>query len=165
MSLAATAGVLGAVAVAGTVAWLASQVYDDASFVAIDHASRLDGIKNTHLAIMDDLDGGYGRLLAGEIGVGEYVEMANASSDRVRSLISEAKAATPRNEWRDSYRAYVEALRQYDVHVRDTVEVASAMAGSGGQEFRSIASAMESASASKTAAVDRIIQSEMARPD
>ena len=163
MRLMAAASVLGAVAVAGTVAWLATQVYD-ASLVAIDHASRLDGIKKAHLSIMDDLDGGYGRLLAGEIGAGEYVAMANASSDRVRSLMSEASAASPQNEWRESYKAYVKALQHYDAYIRGTVEVASAMSGKGGQEFSSLASAMESASASKTAAVDRIIQSDMARP-
>lgn len=170
--LAVTAGILGAVTAASFAVWLVPQGYDSPSFVVTDHAAHLDGVKNIHATIAADLDGGYARLLAGEIRADEYAVMAEASSEQVRSLIIDTVSADPPAEWQESYSAYVEALRQYNTYIRETVAAAAgeaAAAGaaspSGGQgDAEGPGQAGEEASRYRDAADALAARSDQARP-
>lgn len=162
--LVVTAGILGAVTAASFAVWLVPQGVESPSFVVTDHEAHLDGVKNIHTTIMGDLDAGYGRMLAGEIEADEYAIMAEASSEQVRSLIIETIAVDPPAEWRESYGAYVEALRQYNTYIRETAAAATVIAGGGDQGVAALEEALARASKYRTAAVDLILQSDGARP-
>jgi len=162
--LAVTAGILGAVTAASFAVWLVPQAAENPSFIVTDHGAHLDGVRNIHTTIMDDMDAGYGRMLAGEIEADEYAAMAVVSSEQVRSLIIETITVDPPAEWRESYGAYVEALRQYNTYIRETVAVATEIAGGGDQGIAALEEAFAEASKYKTASVDLILQSDNARP-
>ena len=169
--LAVTAGILGAVTAASFAVWIVPQGAEEASFVVTDHGAHLDGVKNIHATIMDDMDEGYGRMLAGEIEADEYAVMAEASSEQMRAMIVGTISADPPAEWRQSYEAYIEALRQYNTYIRETAAVAAKIAaggagGGGGGErgAEELARDLDAASRYKTAAIDLIIESDRARP-
>lgn len=169
--LAVTAGILGAVTAASFAVWIVPQGAEEASFVVTDHGAHLDGVKNIHATIMDDMDEGYGRMLAGEIEADEYAVMAEASSEQMRAMIVGTISADPPAEWRQSYEAYIEALRQYNTYIRETAAVAAKIAaggagagGGGEQGAEELARDLDAASRYKTAAIDLIIESDRARP-
>ena len=162
--LAVTAGILVAVTAASFAVWVVPQGPDGPSLVVSDHEAHLDGVKNIHAIIMDDLDEAYGRLLSGGIGPAEYGEMADASSGQVRQLIIDTVSADPPNEWLESYEAYVEALRQYNTYIRETTVVASAIEEAGHLAADAVAESAESAAAYGPAVEGLIARSDSARP-
>ena len=120
-----TIGVLAAITMASFVFWFLPQ-NSEITFVVSDFESHLDGVKNVHVVISEAVDMEFQNLLDRNISPKEYIEQAEISSVQINSQIIQLVKSKATEEWLESYISYIEALKQYNTYVRETI-VAAAM--------------------------------------
>ena len=119
-----TIGVLAAITMASFVFWFLPQ-NSEITFVVSDFESHLDGVKNVHVVISEAVDMEFQNLLDGNISPKEYIEQAEISSVQINSQIIQLVKSKATEEWLESYISYIEALKQYNTYVRETIVAAT----------------------------------------
>jgi len=119
-----TIGVLAAITMASFVFWFLPQ-NSEITFVVSDFESHLDGIKNVHVVISEAVDTEFQNLLDGNISPKEYIEQAEISTVQINSQIIQLVESKATEEWHESYISYIEALKQYNTYVRETIVAAT----------------------------------------
>jgi len=119
-----TIGVLAAITMASFVFWFLPQ-NSEITFVVSDFESHLDGVKNVHVVISEAVDMEFQNLLDGNISPKEYIEQAEISSVQINSQIIQLVKSKATEEWFESYISYIEALKQYNTYVRETIVAAT----------------------------------------
>ena len=119
-----TIGVLAAITMASFVFWFLPQ-NSEITFVVSDFESHLDGVKNVHGVISEAVDTEFQNLLDGNISPKEYIEQAEISSVQINSQIIQLVKSKATEEWLESYISYIEALKQYNTYVRETIVAAT----------------------------------------
>jgi len=119
-----TIGVLAAITMASFVFWFLPQ-NSEITFVVSDFESHLDGVKNVHEVISEAVDTEFQNLLDGNISPKGYIEQAEISSVQINSQIIQLVESKATEEWHESYISYIEALKQYNTYVRETIVAAT----------------------------------------
>jgi len=119
-----TIGVLAAITMASFIFWFLPQ-NSEITFVVSDFESHLDGVKNVHVVISEAVDMEFQNLLDGNISPKEYIEQAEISSVQINSQIIQLVKSKATEEWLESYISYIEALKQYNTYVRETIVAAT----------------------------------------
>jgi len=119
-----TIGVLAAITMASFVFWFLPQ-NSEITFVVSDFESHLDGVKNVQEVISEAVDTEFQNLLDGNISPKEYIEQAEISSVQINSQIIQLVESKATEEWHESYISYIEALKQYNTYVRETIVAAT----------------------------------------
>ncbi len=119
-----TIGVLVVITMASFVFWFLPQ-NSEMTFVVSDFESHLDGVKNVHVVISEAVDTEFQNLLDGNISPKEYIEQAETSSLQINSQIIQLVESKATEEWHESYISYIEALKQYNTYVRETIVAAT----------------------------------------
>ena len=122
--IALTIGVLGAITIASFLIWILPQS-TEMTFVVTNFEVHLDGIKNIHGAIQDTVDSEFQNLLDEKISPQAYIEQAEGSSSQINSQIIQLINSQPSEEWQESYKNYLESLRNYNSYIRETIVVAN----------------------------------------
>ncbi len=116
--------ILIAISIASFSVWMIPQ-NNQISFVVTDFASHLDGVKNIHKIIIEDLESEFNNLLEGEISTTEYIQIAEVSSTQINSQIIQIVESKASEEWQESYLKYLEALRKSNSFIRETIVYAN----------------------------------------
>lgn len=124
-----TIGILGAITAASFIIWIVPQT-EPMSFVVSDFRAYLDGVENVRDAIIGDLDAKFQAMTLGEISPDEYVEMAESAITQINTQIVGVIDSDPPREWEASYTVYIDALRQTNSYILETI-VAAETVGSG----------------------------------
>ncbi len=156
-----TAVILGSITVASFLVWMIPQTYD-AAFVVTDYENHLDGIKNIHSVITEDIDTEFQKLVDGEISPDEYISMAETSNSQINSQIINIVESNPTEEWQDSYISYMDSLKQSNTYIRETIVFAN-MIKEGAAES-SLENTLESINQLKNEAENLIQASDDSRP-
>ncbi len=119
-----TIGVLVVITMASFVFWFLPQ-NSEITFVVSDFESHLDGVKNVHVVISEAIDTEFQNLLDGNISPKWYIEQAEISSVQINSQIIQLVESKATEEWHESYISYIEALKQYNTYVRETIVAAT----------------------------------------
>lgn len=119
-----TIGILAAITIASFAFWFLPQ-NSEMTLVVSDFESNLDGVKNIHEAISESNDMEFQNLLKGGISPQEYIELAESSTEQINSIIIQLVESKPTEEWFESYINYIEALKQYNSYVRETIVIAN----------------------------------------
>jgi len=119
-----TVGILGVITIASFLVWTIPQTYDT-TFVVSDYENHLNGVKNIHNTITDDLDNEFQKLVEGSITPEEYIQMAETSTSQINSQIIEIVESNPTEEWQESYIEYMESLKQSNTYIRETMVFAN----------------------------------------
>ncbi len=119
-----TIGVLAAITMASFIFWFLPQ-NSEITFVVSDFESHLDGVKNVYGVISEAVDTEFQNLLDGNISPKEYIEQAEISSVQINSQIIQLVESKATEEWHESYISYIEALKQYNTYVRETIVAAT----------------------------------------
>ena len=119
-----TIGILGAITAGSFLAWSIPQSYDT-TFVVSDYENHLDGVKNIHSVITEDLDNEFQKLVEGSISPEEYIQMAETSTSQINSQIIEIVESNPTEDWQESYIEYMESLKQSNTYIRETIVFAN----------------------------------------
>lgn len=83
-----TVAILAAITLVSFVFWFIPQE-NEASFVVSDHENYLDGVKNIHKVLDEDIDITFQKLKDEKITPEEYISMAKTSSDQITQQISQ----------------------------------------------------------------------------
>ncbi len=119
-----TIGVLAAITLASFVFWFLPQ-NSEITFVVSDFESHLNGVKNVHGVISEAVDTEFQNLLDGNISSKGYIEQAEISTVQINSQIIQLVESKATEEWHESYISYIEALKQYNTYVRETIVAAT----------------------------------------
>jgi hypothetical protein len=122
--IAITAIILVAIATASFSVWIIPQ-NNQISFVVTDFAAHLDGVKNIHKIIIEDLELEFNGLLDGNTSPTEYIQIAEVSSTQINSQIIQIVESKASEEWQNSYLKYLESLRKSNSYVRETIVYAN----------------------------------------
>ena len=156
-----TAIILGVITAASFLVWMIPQTYD-AAFVVTDYENHLNGIKNIHLVITEDIDSEFQKLVNGKISPDEYIRMAETSNSQINSQIINLVESNPTEEWQDSYISYMDSLKQSNTYIRETIVFANML--KDGAEKSSLENTMDSVNNLKDEVNNLIQASDDARP-
>ena len=121
-----TIGILVTITLASFVFWFIPQE-NELSLVVSDYENYLDGVKNIHSILDQDIDNAFQELRNGNINPQEYKTMAQATSDQVTEQISQLVTTKPSEQWQQSYIDYMDALRKFNSQIRETIVYADIM--------------------------------------
>jgi hypothetical protein len=156
-----TVGILAVITIASFMVWVIPQ-NNQTDFQVSDFESHLDGVKAIHTTIGNDLEMEFQRMMDGNIEPQEYIAIADISSNQIKSQITQLLNSKPPDMWVDSYSQYIEALRQFNSYIRETIVTAKLMQdGKTGQELEEV---LEKAQKFKEDSTSTIKLSDMSRP-
>ncbi|KAF6243882.1 hypothetical protein C6988_01590 [Nitrosopumilus sp. b1] len=155
-----TIGILAAITIASFVIWTIPQ-NNQANFVVSDYESHLDGVKAIHQIIMEDLDDDFQNLINGTMTTQEYIDAAEGSSTQINSQIIQLVQSEVNEEWSMSYSYYMEALKNYNSHIRETIVAANKIAENVDSDIQSTLEKSQEFKESMNALIE---QSDEARP-
>ncbi|MDX1596304.1 MAG: hypothetical protein R3327_05125 [Nitrosopumilaceae archaeon] len=121
-----TIGILAAITLVSFVFWFIPQG-SELSLVVSDYENYLDGVKNIHSVLEQEIDGAFQDLRNGNISPQEYKSMAQTTSDQVTEQISQLVTTKPSEQWQQSYINYMDALRKFNSQIRETIVYADTM--------------------------------------
>lgn len=115
--------ILVSITLASFIFWLIPQE-NEATFSVSDYQNYLDGVKNVHDVLDQEIDSSFNDLIQGDISSDEYIIKAETTSDQVVEQISSLVTSKPSEEWQESYINYMDALRKFNSQIRETVVLA-----------------------------------------
>ncbi len=121
--IAVTIIILGSITLASFIFWLIPQE-NEATFSVSDYQNYLDGVKNVHGVLDQEIDSSFNDLIQGDIHSDEYIIKAETTSGQVVEQISNLVTSKPSEEWQESYINYMDALRKFNSQIRETVVLA-----------------------------------------
>ncbi len=116
--------ILSAVTLSSFLFWFIPQNSQTTFFVS-DFESHLDGIKRIHVVVTENIDTEFQNVLNGTLTPEEYIEMAEASSSQINSLIIQLVKSEAPSEWHGSYLNYIESLKNSNSFIRETIVAAN----------------------------------------
>ena len=122
--IAVTIGILATITLSSFIIWIIPQ-NSGTSYVVSDFENHLDGIKQIHNIITEDVEKEFQNVVDGKITPDEYIQIAEISSSQINSqiiLIVESRAV---EEWQESYINYMESLKQTNSYIRETIVAAN----------------------------------------
>lgn len=155
-----TIGILSAITIASFVIWTIPQ-NNQITFVVSDYETHLDGVKAIHQIIIEDLDNDFQNMINGTLTPQEYIGAAESSSTQVNSQIIQLVQSEVNDEWSKSYSDYMEALKNYNSHIRETIVAANKIAEGVDSDIQDI---LERSQEFKDRMYALIEQSDQARP-
>ena len=155
-----TIGILAAITIASFIIWTIPQ-NNQATFVVSDYESNLDGVKAIHQIIMEDLDDDFQNMINGTVTPQEYIDAAEGSSTQINSQIIQLVQSEVNDEWSMSYSYYMESLKNYNSHIRETIVAANKIAENVDSDIQST---LEKSKEFKDNMYGLIEQSDKARP-
>ena len=155
-----TIGILAAITIASFMIWTIPQ-NNQATFVVSDYESNLDGVKAIHQIIMEGLDDDFQNMINGTVTPQEYINAAEGSSTQINSQIIQLVQSEVNEEWSMSYSYYMESLKNYNSHIRETIVAANKIAEDVDSDIQST---LEKSKEFKDNMYDLIEQSDKARP-
>lgn len=115
-----TVVILVAITIASFSIWSIPQ-NNQMSFVVTDFKGHLDGIKNIHKTISDDIEQEFMNLVDGKISPEEYIQIADVASTQIKSQIIQLVESKAEDKWQDSYLKYLESLRKFNSYISETI--------------------------------------------
>ena len=97
----------------------------ETTFVVSDYGGYIDGVKNIHEVLQEEIDIDYQNLLNEKISPQSYIENAEVTSSQVTSKISEFVTSKPPEEWQDSYISYMDAMKKFNEYIGETKVLAN----------------------------------------
>ncbi len=138
-----TVAILATITLASFVFWFIPQE-NESSFVVSDYENYLDGIKNIHQVLDEEIDVSFQNLKDGKITPEEYIKSAEITSDQITQQISELVKSKPSEEWQESYINYMDALKKFNSQVRETIVYANAIGQENEEKLQSTLNKIQS---------------------
>lgn len=155
--IAATAGMLAIVTAASFAIWLVPQGPPGGTVVVSDHAANLDGVEDRRAALAAGVSGRLAGVMDGTVSAGEHAELARESSVIAKSELAALLRTQAPPEWRASYAAAAESLRELGAYMSESIAVARAAEGGGPPDTGRLEGALR-------ASAERAAESLEARP-
>lgn len=130
--VALTAALLVAVTAASFAIWLVPQGVPGGTIVVPDHAANLDGVEDRRAALAAGVSGLLEGAIAGTVSADEHAELARESAVIVKSELAGLLRTQAPPEWRASYAAAAESLRELGAYMSESITVARAAERGGG---------------------------------
>lgn len=130
--IAATAGMLALVTAASFAIWLVPQGVPGGTVVVSDHAANLDGVEDRRAALAAGVSGRLAGVMGGAVSADEHAELARESSVIAKSELAALLRTQAPPEWRASYAAAAESLRELGAYMSESIAVARAAERGGG---------------------------------
>ena len=134
----------------------------ETTFVVSDYEGYIDGVKNIHEILQEEIEIEYQNLLNGEISPSEYISAAEVTSSQVTSQISEFVTSKPPEEWQDSYISYMDAMKKFNAYVGETKILANLIENESSDE--DIEETIQKIEQLKKEANQFVINSDQTRP-
>jgi len=128
-----TAALLAAVTAASFAIWLVPQGAPGGTIVVTDHAANLDGVEDRRAALAAGVSGLLEGVMAGAVSADEHAELARESAVIAKSELAGLLRTQAPPEWRASYAAAAESLRELGAYMSESIAVARAAERDGGQ--------------------------------
>ena len=138
-----TVAILATITLASFVFWFIPQE-NESSFVVSDYENYLDGVKNIHQVLDEEIDTTFQDLKEGEITSEEYIKGAKVTSDQITQQISQLVKSKPSEEWQESYINYMDALKKFNSQVRETIVYANAIGQENEEKLETILNKIQS---------------------
>jgi hypothetical protein len=117
-----TAIILVAIFAASFLVWLIPQNVET-NFLISDYGSHLDKAKEIHLTLQTGIDQEFQNMLDEKITPEEYIQLAEISTSQVNSIIIQLVESKAPEEWHESYLNYIEALKNFNSEIRETIVI------------------------------------------
>ena len=156
-----TVGILAAITVGSFAIWMIPQ-NNQAIFSASDFENHLDGVKAIHGTVNENLEEKFQNVIDGNLSPKEYIKMAETSSSQVNSQIIQLVESGASKEWEQSYIEYIQALKQFNSYIRETIVSANLI--EDGKTGTELDNAIEKANQFKNDAMKTAKASDAARP-
>ena len=118
-----TGTILAAIFTVSFLVWIIPQNIET-SFIISDFENHLDKTKEIHLSLETGIDEEFEKMLTEKISPDEYIELAEISSTQVNSIIIQLVESKAPEEWHESYINYIEALKNFNSEIKETIVVA-----------------------------------------
>lgn len=138
-----TVAILATITLASFVFWFIPQE-NESAFVVSDYENYLDGIKNIHQILDEEIDTSFQNLKDGKITPEEYIRNAEITSEQITQQISELVKSKPSEKWQESYINYMDALKKFNSQIRETIVYANTIGQENDEKLESIQSKIQS---------------------
>jgi hypothetical protein len=117
-----TSTILAAIFAASFIVWLIPQNVET-DFIISDFGNHLDKAKEIHLTLQTGIDEEFQNMLDKKITPEEYIQLAEISTSQVNSIIIQLVESKAPEEWHESYLNYIEALKNFNSEIRETIVI------------------------------------------
>jgi len=149
---AVTAGMLAVVTAASFAIWLVPQGPPGGTVVVSDHAANLDGVEDRRAALAAGVSELLDGVRAGDVSAGEHAELARESAVIAKSELAGLLRTQAPPEWRASYAAAAESLRELGAYISESITAAEQGGGEGTDRLAEALRASEAAAAESLSA-------------
>ncbi len=115
--------ILAGITGASFLVWLIPQ-NNESTFVISDYKSFLESKKEIHQTLSSAVDDEFQKLLTKDNTPDEYITTAEISSSQINSQIMQLIESDPPEEWYESYLNYIESLKKFNLHIKETIVLA-----------------------------------------
>ena len=120
--IAVTMIILAAIFAVSFLVWLIPQNVET-NFIISDFGNHLDKAKEIHLSLQTGIDQEFQNMLDEKITPDEYIQLAEISNSQVNSIIIQLVESKAPEEWHESYLNYIEALKNFNSEIRETIVI------------------------------------------
>ena len=128
-----TIGILVAITASSFLIWIIPQNNQNI-FVVSDFETYLNNVKEIHEVLLLEIEENFQKMLNDQISPDDYIKIAEITSSQINSEIIQIVESNPPEEWYDSYFNYIEALKESNSYIRETIVVANLMKNDGNEE-------------------------------
>ena len=118
-----TITILGAITIASSAVWFIPTNFAMVEIVQ-NFDDHLDGVKNIYDSINDHNQDSFKQFLNDDITFEQYAHGVQISTDQINEQIIRLVKSQADDEWVESYVIFINALREYNSYLRDTILVA-----------------------------------------
>ena len=118
-----TITILGAITIASSAVWFIPTNFAMVEIVQ-NFDDHLDGVKNIYDSINDHNQDSFKQFLNDDITFEQYAHGVQISTDQINEQIIRLVKSQADDEWVESYVIFINALREYNSYLRDTISVA-----------------------------------------
>ena len=134
----------------------------ESTFVISDYGNYLDGVKNIHEILQEDIDTEFQNLVDGKISPDEYITITKTTTSQVTAKISEFVTSKPTKPWQESYISYMDALKKFNSYIIETEVYANLIKDNGSQE--EVSDVLKKIETLKTGSLEMARMSDTQRP-
>ena len=118
--------ILGAITVASSVVWFIPTNFTMVEVVQ-NFDDHLDGVTSIYNSINDQHQISFKQFLNDDITFEQYAYEVQVSTDQINEQIIRLVKSQASDEWIDSYSIFINALREYNSYLRDTISAAETL--------------------------------------
>ena len=115
--------ILAGITGASFLVWLIPQ-NNESTFVISDYKFFLESKKEIHNTLSSAVDDEFQKLLTKDNTPDEYITTAEISFSQINSQIMQLIESDPPEEWYESYLNYIESLKKFNLHIKETIVLA-----------------------------------------